>query len=88
MIVDISALVAILDQEPEATRIVRMLAFAPERTLSAVNLVEVGIVMRRDDGARDLDLLLVDIADVTARQADRLSFVIWQQCRCGATTKF
>ena len=77
MIIDTSALVAILDQEPEADRIVRTLASAPERTLSAANLVEAGIVMqarRGDDGARDLDLLLaklrVDIAGVTASQAD------------------
>ena len=66
-----------LGQEPEAPRIVRTLAFAPERMLSAANLVEVGIVMqarRGDDGARDLDLLLaklrIDIAEVTASQAD------------------
>ena len=77
MIIDTSALVAILDQELEAERIVRTLASAPERTLSAANLVEAGIVMqtrRGDDGARDLDLLLaklrVDIAAVTASQAD------------------
>jgi ribonuclease VapC len=77
MIIDTSALVAVLDQEPEAERIVRTLASAPERVLSAANLVEVGIVMqarRGDDGARDLDLLLaklrVDIAAVTANQAD------------------
>jgi len=77
VIIDTSALVAILDQEPEAKRIVRTLASAPERTLSAANLVEAGIVMqarRGDDGARDLDLLLaklrVDIAAVTASQAD------------------
>jgi ribonuclease VapC len=77
VIIDTSALVAVLDQELEAERIVRTLASAPERTLSAANLVEVGIVMqarRGDDGARDLDLLLaklrVDIADVTASQAD------------------
>ena len=77
MIIDTSALVAILDQEPEADRIVRTVASASERTLSAANLVEVGIVMqarRGDDGARDLDLLLaklrVDIAAVTASQAD------------------
>jgi ribonuclease VapC len=77
MIIDTSALVAVLDQEPEAERIVRTLASAPERLLSAANLVEVGIVMqvrRGDDGARDLDLLLaklrVDIAEVTASQAD------------------
>ena len=55
----------------------RTLASSPERTLSAANLVEVGIVMqarRGDDGARDLDLLLaklrVEIAAVTASQAD------------------
>jgi ribonuclease VapC len=77
MIIDTSALVAVLDQEPEVERIVRTLVSAPERVLSAANLVEVGIVMqarRGDDGARDLDLLLaklrVDIAEVTASQAD------------------
>jgi ribonuclease VapC len=77
MIIDTSALVAVLDQELEAERIVRTLASAPERILSAANLVEVGIVMqarRGDDGARDIDLLLaklrVDIAVVTANQAD------------------
>jgi ribonuclease VapC len=77
MIIDTSALIAVLDQEPEAERIVRTLASAPERVLSATNLVEVGIVMqarRGDDGARDLDLLLaklrVDIAELTASQAD------------------
>jgi ribonuclease VapC len=77
VIIDTSALVAILDQEPEAERIVRTLASAPERSLSAANLVETRIVMqarRGDDEARDLDLLLaklrVDIAAVTASQAD------------------
>jgi len=77
MIIDTSALVAVLVQELEAERIVRTLASAPERILSAANLVEVGIVMqarRGGDGARDLDLLLaklrVDIAVVTANQAD------------------
>jgi ribonuclease VapC len=73
VIIDTSVLVAILDQEPEAERIVRTLASAPERTLSAANLIAAGIVMqarRGDDGARDLDLLLaklrVEIAAVTA----------------------
>lgn len=76
MIIDTSALVAVLDQEPEAERIARTLASTSERMLSAANLVEVGIVMqarRGDDGARDLDLLLaklrVDIVAVTASQA-------------------
>jgi ribonuclease VapC len=77
MIIDTSALIAVLEQEPEAERIAPTLAFAPERMLSAANLVEVGIAMqarRSDDGARDLDLLLaklrVDIITVTAIQAD------------------
>jgi ribonuclease VapC len=76
MIIDTSALVALLDQEPEAERIAYTLASTAERMLSAANLVEVGIVMqtrRGDDGARDLDLLLaklkVDIVAVTAGQA-------------------
>ena len=77
MIIDTSALVALLDQEPEAARIAHALASSPERTLSAANLVEIGIVMqarRGDDSARDLDLLLaklkVEIEAVTAGQAD------------------
>ena len=77
MIIDTSALVALLDQEPEAKRIAHVLASTSERMLSAANLVEIGIVMqarRGDDGARDLDLLLaklkVDIPAVTARHAD------------------
>ena len=64
MIIDTSALVAILDQEPEAERIARILAATTERMLSAANLVEVGIIMqarRGDDGARDVDLLLAKL---------------------------
>jgi ribonuclease VapC len=77
MIVDTSAIVAILDQEPEADRIVRTLAATSERIISAATLVEVGIVIqarRGDDGARDLDLLLaklrIEILPFTARQAE------------------
>jgi ribonuclease VapC len=77
MIIDTSALVAVLDQEPEAGRIARVLASTSERTLSAANLVEIGIVMqarRGDNGARALDLLLaklkVEVATVTAAHAD------------------
>ena len=97
MIIDTSALVAILDQEPEADRIVRTVASASERTLSAANLVEAGIVMqarRGDDGARDLDLLLaklrVDIAAVTASQADiaRKAFRRYGRARHPANLNF
>ena len=77
MIIDTSALVSILDQEAEAERLVRAIAAASERMLSAANLVETGIVMqvrRGDEAARDLDLLLaklkIDIIPVTGKQAN------------------
>lgn len=77
MIIDTSALVAILDQEPEADRIVRAITAESDRMLSAANLVEAGIVMqaRRDDEeSRDLDLLLaklkIEIIPFTAKQAE------------------
>lgn len=77
MIIDTSALVAILDQEPEADRIVRAIASASDRMLSAANLLEAGMVMqarRGDEGSRNLDLLLaklrIEIVPFTARQAE------------------
>jgi ribonuclease VapC len=77
MIIDPSALIAILEQEPEAERISRAVLSTPDRIISAASLVEVGIVMqvrRGNDGARDLDLLLaklrVEVAPFTARQAE------------------
>jgi ribonuclease VapC len=76
MIIDTSALVGILDQEPEAERLARAIAAASERILSAANLVETGIVMRvrrGDEAVRDLDLLLaklkVEIIAVSEKQA-------------------
>ena len=80
MIIDTSALVGILDQEPEAERLARAIAQASERMLSAANEVETGIVMqvrRGDEAARDLDLLLakfaIEIIPVSARQASLAS---------------
>lgn len=77
MIIDTSALVGILDQEAEAERFARAIIAAPERMLSAANLVETGIVVqvrRGDEATRDLDLLLaklkIDIIPVSARQAE------------------
>ena len=77
MIIDTSALVSILDQEPEAERLAHAIATATERMLSAANLVETGIVMqvrRGDEAVRDLDLLLaklkIETIAVSAKQAN------------------
>ncbi|MGH7022028.1 MAG: type II toxin-antitoxin system VapC family toxin, partial [Caulobacteraceae bacterium] len=58
MVVDTSALVAILLGEPDAARYARALEEAPSRLISAVSRVELSIVMesRKGDGGRaDLD---------------------------------
>jgi ribonuclease VapC len=77
MIVDTSALVAILEQEPEAEQMARAIGAASAPSLSSATLVEAGIVVqarRGDEGARDLDLLIarlsLTILPFTARQAD------------------
>ena len=77
MIIDTSAIVAMLEQEPEAERIARALATATERMVSAANLLEAAIVLqvrRGDEGERDLDLLLakfgVEIVPFSPRQAE------------------
>lgn len=97
MIIDTSALVAILEQEPEAQRLARSLANTPERMLSAANLLEIGLVMQAkhgDEGARDLDLLLakmrVEIIPFTEAQADiaRKAFRRYGRGQHGAKLNF
>ena len=75
--IDSSALIAILQDEPERPVFVRKLAQDPVRLISAANWLETAIVI--DDrfgeaGARDLRLLLieaaVEIVPVTAAQAE------------------
>jgi ribonuclease VapC len=77
MIVDTSALLAILEQEADAERMARAIGSASGASLSSATLVEAGIVVqarRGDEGARDLDLLItklgVAVVPFTARQAD------------------
>lgn len=65
MVIDSSALIAILQDEPERAALVAKIAADPVRVLSAANYLEVAIVI--DDrlgaaGARDLKLLLVEAA--------------------------
>jgi ribonuclease VapC len=76
MIIDTSALLAILLQEPEAEDFTRTILKAPEKWLSAASLLETGIIIETrygSEGSRDLDLLLskleVKIMPVSERQA-------------------
>ncbi len=77
MVIDTSALVALLGMEPEAARIAHAFEADPLRLLSAAALVEASIVLESRQGeaaVRELDLLLaragVQIEPVTAEQAE------------------
>ncbi len=77
MIVDTSAIIAILIGEPDQDVLTRILALAPSRQMSAGSWVELEVVLsrRRDRSLRPrLDALLklfpIDIAPVTAEQAE------------------
>jgi ribonuclease VapC len=77
MIIDTSALIAILRDEPDARRFAEAIEAAPERRISAATYVEVGAVI---DGARDpiasrrvdelLEVARITIETVTREQAD------------------
>lgn len=61
MVLDTSALVAVLFNEPERFELVRKIASAPRRLISSATLVECSIVVeaRRGEAAgRELDLFL------------------------------
>ena len=63
MVVDTSALVAILLAEPDAERFARALGDAPVRLLSAVTRVELSCVIegrKGETGRADVELLLRD----------------------------
>ena len=76
MVVDSSALIAVLLVEPTAIRITRLLEASELCLLSAANLVEASIVIegrKRDAAAHDLDLLIfrsgIEIVPVDEDQA-------------------
>ena len=61
MVVDTSALIAILFGEPEALYFTRSIADASRRLISAFNALETGIVVearKGEAGGRELDLLI------------------------------
>ena len=77
MVIDTSALIAILQAEPEADALAEAVLAAPLRRLSAATLVEAGIVMEgrfKIDGSKRLDRLLlqldVEVLPLTAAHAD------------------
>lgn len=77
MVLDTSALIAVLQGEPEADALVAALEAAPGLRISAATIVESGMVMQArygDAGERELDLLMhrlkVDVVPVTAEHAE------------------
>ncbi|MEP0547450.1 MAG: type II toxin-antitoxin system VapC family toxin [Rhodothermales bacterium] len=77
MVIDTSALVAILQDEPERRALTDAILTASSPRMSAATLVEAGIVMQGrhgDVGSRDLDVLLsqtrVEVVPLTAAHAD------------------
>ncbi|HEY2191868.1 MAG TPA: type II toxin-antitoxin system VapC family toxin [Actinomycetospora sp.] len=85
MIVETSAVVAVVLGEPDAERFVEALTVPALRLISAANLVEAGIVVEArqgPDAARDLAYLLeevaIDVEPVDAAQA-RLAVDAWRR---------
>lgn len=77
MIIDTSALVAVLNQEPQWRDILEILRQATKRRMSSATLVEARIVMISKKGAagrRALDRIIrdfrIEVEDLTERQAD------------------
>ena len=77
MVIDSSALVAVLTNEPEAHAMAEAIAADPKRLVGAVSVLETGIVMEARyglAGGRELDLLLhrcqIDIVSLSPEQVD------------------
>jgi ribonuclease VapC len=77
MIIDTSAIIAILLKEAECDRFIDAIAADPVRLMSAINVLEAAVVIearKREQGGRELDLLLhkarIEIAPFTVEQMD------------------
>jgi ribonuclease VapC len=77
MVIDTSALLAILRDEPERRRFNELIEASPQRLISAATLLETGIVLEARGGesaGRELDLFLhrarLEIVPVDADQAE------------------
>ena len=76
MVIDTSALVAILLGEPEAESLARAIAADPRRLVAAFTVLEAGVLIearKGEAGGREFDLLLhrvqADIVSMNAEQA-------------------
>ena len=83
--IDTSALIAILLHEPEGAPLARAIAAAPRRLLSALSLLEAGIVIeakKGEEGARQLDLLIhraeIEVVAMNGEQAE-LARTAWRR---------
>lgn len=77
VVIDTSAIVAILGMEPEAARLADAIESDPNRLISAASIVEAGIVIESrygSAGGRELDALIakagLSIEPVTSEHAD------------------
>lgn len=71
MIVDTSALIAILRREPEADQFTDALLTASEPKISAATLLEARMVAQRDKGAKELEAL-IDAAGIEIVPTDQV----------------
>jgi ribonuclease VapC len=85
MVVDTSAVIAILFGEPETTSFVQALADDPKKTISAFNALESSIVIeakKGEAGGRELDLLLhrarIEIISLNGDQVE-LALTAWRK---------
>ena len=85
MVIDTSALMAILLGELEAPRIASAIADDPKRVMSSFSLLEAGIVIeakKGEVGGRELDLLIhrseIEVVNLTTEQSE-LARVCWRK---------
>jgi ribonuclease VapC len=85
MVIDTSAIVAVLLNEVTAARIAQLIETSSTRLLSAVNLLETSIVIesrKGEPGGRELDLLLyrahIDIVPLDQDQAE-IARIAWRR---------
>ena len=85
MVIDTSALIAILFGEPEALSFTRAIADESRKLISPINALETGIVVearKGESGGRELDLLMhrarIEIVAMNADQAE-LARAAWRK---------